>query len=587
MNRESQAHFSNSPSLNISRSKFDRSFTHKTTFDAGELIPIFCDTTIMPGDTVKMKMSEVVRMTTPITPVMDNANLDLYFFFVPYRLIWNHFKRFMGENDTAPWIQEVEYEIPQISFPAGGYSGEAVTPPTSKGWHVGDLADYFGYPTEIGAEENTSAARNKYHASALPFRAYCSVWNEFFRDENLQNPVNVEADQDAAVRGISKNEQATPYDDVTMAVRGGKPLKVAKYHDYFTSCLPGAQKGPAVNIPLGDAPLSVVNQTSGRRYDNIQLESGNEYIWKIDQDGFLNEADTTKSTRDQLELLDADGYHIPGNAYKDQVAGYNIYADLSNATGATINQLRQAFAIQKFYERQALGGSRYIEMVKSHFDVTNPDFRLQRPEYLGGKRIPINMNQVVQSTPTNGQSTPLGSTGAFSVTSDADDMFTHSFTEHGILLGLACIRTVHTYQQGLNRQYSKCKLTDFYFPEFANLGNQAVLNQEIYMADGENQSKNEEAFGYQEAWACERYFPDIVTGMMRSNVQQSLDIWHWADYYNELPSLGDKWITEGKENIQRTLAVQDQPQFIADFYFGAVYTRPMPLYSIPGLIDHH
>ena len=256
--------------------------------------------------------------------------------------------------------------------------------------------------------------------------------------------------------------------------------------------------------------------------------------------------------------------------------------------GATVNQLRQAFAIQKFYERQALGGTRYTEMIKAHWGVTNPDYRMQRPEYLGGKRIPINMNQVVQATQSltdSGEATTgLGTTGAYSVTSDRDSMFTHSFTEHGVLLGLACVRTVKTYQQGLNRQYSQKKLTDFYVPEFANLGNMAILEKEIYLQGTED---DETAFGYQEAWANYRYFPNIVTGEMRSNVDDSLDIWHWADNYEEAPSLGDKWIKEDKANIERTLAIQDHNQFFGDFYFKAIYTRPMPLYSIPGLIDHH
>lgn len=566
MNRNSESHFSNTPSIGISRSKFDRSFTHKTTFNAGDLIPIFCDTTIMPGDTVKMKMSSVTRMLTPITPVMDNANLDLYFFFVPYRLVWSHFKNFMGENDTAPWIQETEYKIPQISFPWKTAGGGSV------GWHKGDIADYFGYPTELGA--TTYADRNKYHASALPFRAYCLIWNEFFRDENLQNPVNVNRDSDATDEGLSQ-KYTTVQDPTITAVKGAKPLKVCKYHDYFTSCLPGAQKGPAVTIPLSNdrAYLKIGGQKIGSLMDYTDFDmTGEDLSVSMDEN---SESQTGLNTFTNLS-----GDPLPGG----QMA-YNFYTDLSQATGATVNALRQCFAIQKFYERQALGGSRYIEMVKAHFDVTNPDYRVQRPEYLGGKRIPININQVVQSTPTNGETTPLGATGAYSLTADADEMFTKSFTEHGILLGLAAIRTVHTYQQGLNRQYSKESIFDFYFPEFANLGNQAVLNKEIYMDDQE--LMNEAAFGYQEAWACERYFPDIVTGSMRSNYSGSLDIWHWADYYNERPYLGDKWIQETPENIERTLAIQDEDQFKADFYFGAVYTRPMPLYSIPGLIDHH
>lgn len=569
MNRNTESHFSQNPTLGISRSKFDRSFTHKTTFNTGDLIPIYCDTTIMPGDTVKMRMSEVVRMATPICPVMDNANMDLYFFFVPNRLIWDHFKRFMGENDTAPWIQQTEYEIPQVTFPSSTNGGG------TKGWHKGDIADYLGYPTEQGGPTSDNLT-----ASALPFRAYALIWNEFFRDENLQNPVNVESSQDATSVGISG--KFSNYDPVIHTARGAKPLKVCKYHDYFTSALPGAQKGPAVQIPLGsEAPIY---------YGQKAYNNAGTIAW---QDGTSTGKQTlvendTGSPKYDFSYISNESVPISSVTANET---YGLYADLSNAVGATVNQLRQAFAIQKFYERQALGGTRYIEMVKAHFDVTNPDYRLQRPEYLGGKRVPINMNQVVQNSPylPSESTTPLGTTGAYSLTSDRDDMFTHSFTEHGILMGLCAVRTVHTYQQGLNRQYSKKKFTDFYFPEFANLGNQAILNKEIYLQSGSSAglAANEQAFGYQEAWATERYFPDIVTGEMRSNYSLSLDVWHYADKYNTLPSLGDSWIQETKENVARTLAVQEQDQFIADFYFGAIYTRPMPLYSIPGLIDHH
>lgn len=554
MNRETESHFSRVPGIDISRSKFDRSFTHKTTFDNGELIPIYVDTTIMPGDTVKMRMSEIVRMSTPITPVMDNCNLDLYFFFVPYRLIWDHFKEFMGENTTAPWTQQVEYTIPQVRNSNANANSYFKTK---------SVADYMGYPTQI---------QQIWEASVLPFRAYCLIWNEFFRDENLQNPVNINKDDTTRVVNAYT---ASQYNDVQHAqLGGGKPLKVCKYHDYFTSALPGAQKGPAVNIPLGqEAPV-------------IFKEGYDESLYPTTLNGKEVWADKVKS--DALNEFNLGNREGTTFTYMEQDNGRSramLVTDLSQAVGATVNQLRQAFAIQKFYERQARGGTRYIEMVKAHFNVTNPDYRVQRPEYLGGKRIPINMNQVIQSnTPTNTSITPLGTTGAYSVTSDRDDIFTHSFTEHGILMGLCCTRTIHTYQQGLNRQFSKKKLTDFYFPEFANLGEQAILNKEIYL---QGTTADDEAFGYQEAWASERYFPDIVTSEFRSNYAQTLDIWHYADNYNTLPSLGDTWIKEGKENLQRTLAVQNHSQFIADFYFGAVYTRPMPLYSIPGLIDHH
>lgn len=549
MNRNTESHFANNPTIDISRSKFDRSFTHKTTFNTGDLIPIYCDTTIMPGDTVKMRMSEVVRMATPIAPVLDNANMDTYFFFVPYRLIWDHFKSFMGENETAPWIQSVAYEIPQIKAPA------------TVGWHKGSLADYFGYPTEVP----------DYEASALPFRAYSLIYNEWFRDENLKNPLYI-SKGDTTIVGTDKTDLGASYDPVVDTQKGAAPIKAAKYFDYFTACLPGAQKGPAINVPLGtEAPIMLKPSVEGT------LTSG--------MDGKPIRAIAGSGATLSLKVNEVGGATLGSG---NQGA---MLADLSNAVGATINQLRQAFQIQKFYERQALGGTRYIEMVKSHFEVTNPDFRMQRPEYLGGERIPINMNQVIQSSETD--TTPMGTTGAFSVTSNVnEDLFTHSFTEHGILIGLAVVRTVHTYQQGLNRMYSKKKFTDFYFPEFANLGNQAVLNKEIYcqapsVVDSDGNVINEQAFGYQEAWATERYFPDIVTGEFRSNYATSLDVWHYADDYNALPSLGSDWIDETDQNVARTLAVQSQDQFIGDFYFGCVYTRPMPLWSVPGLIDHH
>ena len=553
MNRNTESHFANNPTIDISRSKFDRSFTHKTTFNTGDIIPIYCDTTIMPGDTVKMRTSQVVRMATPIAPVLDNANIDTYFFFVPYRLIWDHFKAFMGENETAPWIQNVAYEIPQIKAPA------------TVGWHKGSLADYLGYPTEVP----------DYEASALPFRAYATIYNEWFRDENLKNPLYVNKG-DTTIVGTDKTDLGSSYDPVIDTQKGAAPVKAAKYFDYFTACLPGAQKGPAINVPLGQTAPVIWKTPDNTSYVGDPNLTGKEVSASKNSGGTLNVGTIPN----------------PGSStWLSNSTSMSMAVDLSKAVGATINQLRQAFQIQKFYERQALGGTRYIEMVKSHFEVTNPDFRMQRPEYLGGERIPINMNQVIQSSETD--TTPMGTTGAFSVTSSVnEDLFTHSFTEHGILMGLAVVRTVHTYQQGLNRMYSKKKFTDFYFPEFANLGNMAVLNKEIYCqnpatVDSDGNVINEQAFGYQEAWATERYFPDIVTGEFRSNYATSLDVWHYADDYATLPSLGSDWIDETDQNVARTLAVQSQDQFIGDFYFGCVYTRPMPLWSVPGLIDHH
>ena len=551
------------PTIDISRSKFDRSFTHKTTFNTGDIIPFFC-TDILPGDTMKMNTAQVVRMMTPITPVMDNANLDTYFFFVPNRLIWEHWQEFCGENKTAPWIQQTEYQIPQVVAPA------------TTGWTKGSLADYFGYPTGVPG----------YKADVLPFRAYSLIYNEWFRDENLKNPVYISMG-DSDTTGVDILD--ANYDPVTDTECGAAPLKAAKYHDYFTSCLPNAQKGPAVKVPLGKTAPIVVG-------DSTDLPTISGYTKGTGKDGeeifYL-----AGNAGNALAAIDSNGNYDNLGSPKE----WGMVADLSNAVGATINQLRQAFQIQKFYERQALGGTRYIELIKSHFKTTNPDFRMQRPEYLGGMRTPININQVVQTDATSQQLggkyesgtwkwemsdlSPQGNTAAYSLTTGRNkDLFTHSFTEHGWVIGLAVVRTVHTYQQGLNRMFSRKSMFDFYWPELANLGNMGVLNKEIYL---QNTSADNEVFGYQEAWAEYRYMPDIVTGEMRSNYSQSLDIWHWADDYSSKPTLGSDWIDETKENVARTLAVQEHDQFMGDFYFNCIMTRPMPLYSVPGLIDHH
>ena len=564
MNRNTESHFANTPTVNIGRSKFDRSFDHKTTFNCGDLIPIYCSD-VLPGDSVKMRMSEIVRMMTPIAPVMDNAYLDTYFFFVPNRLIWDHFKRFMGENDTAPWTQQTEYEVPQIVAPA------------TTGWQDGSLADYFGYKTGVPG----------YKASALPFRAYAKIWNDWFMDENLKNPCYISTG-DADINGTDKTALGANYDYTVDTEKGAAPCKAAKFHDYFTSCLPGAQKGPNVTIPLGKtaAVQATKTPTSPSTYPT-------------------NWADPTEKLGIAIESGSAKFYG-DGNAATNGKS-FSLIADLSESVGATINQLRQAFAIQKYYEKDALYGTRYIESVRAHFGVTNPDFRVQRSEYLGGKRIPINMNSLYASQQTTEQAIPTytdpanpspatltwktqngapqGTPGAYSVTTDTDsDLFTHSFTEHGWIIGLAVVRCDHSYMQGLNRMFIRKSKWDFYTPEFANLGNQAVLNKEIYLY---GDSADDEPWGYQEAWADYRYQPSICTGLMRVNATDTLAYWHYGDWYQSRPSLSSDWIDEPKENMARTLAIQDQDQLFGDFYFGAIWTRPMPLYSIPGLIDHH
>lgn len=583
MNRNSQAHFANLPGIKIGRSKFDRSFTHKCTFNAGDLIPIYLDCDIVPGDSVTMRMSEVVRMMTPLTPVMDNCWLDVYFFFVPNRLVMTDWKKLMGENETAPWTQTIDIQIPQVEFNNGNRNGD--TEKLNQTPLIGSLAEKMGIPPVDWTYANPKTKSIK--ISALPFRGYCTIWNEFFRDENLQNPVYVpKGNTDVVSVNINAASYISDPDSSTTSneYKGGlPPLKVCKPFDYFTSCLPQPQKGTAVTIPL-------TNENPPVRIGKILDTSGQDYEWKDVKDTSDNvlTGKAIASNVGGFGAFEKDPYEAQTQVPTAITQGQDymsLYTDLSAVTGATITQLRQAFAVQKFFERDARSGTRYIESIKAHFSVQNPDYRLQRPEYLGGFRHPISINQVVQSTPTENDSTPLGTTGAYSITANTDkDMFTKSFTEHGMIIGLACVRTSHTYQQGINRMWFKKKRLDFYSPEFANLSEQPVYLKELY---SQGTDDDEKAFGYQECWAEMRYMPDMITGELRSQYSQSLDIWHYGDYYESKPELGDKWIQETKNNIQRTLAVQDHDQFMADFYFGAIYTRPMPLYSVPGLIDHH
>ena len=552
MNRNTESHFSVNPiNLDIQRSKFVRPSTHKTTFNAGNLIPIYVDE-VLPGDTFKMNMSSVIRMSTPIYPVMDNANMDVYFFFVPNRLVWDHWKEFFGENNTTHWEQPVEYEVPQITAPEGG-------------WTKGTIADYMGIPTLIS---NISV-------QALPFRAYCKIWNDWFRDQNLKDPAMISLDE-------TTTQGANTGDYVTNAEKGALPLKVAKYHDYFTAALPEPQKGPEVNIGGVGGYMPVVTR------DELVTDTEKNMKWYTPGNttatnyalGYTSQVNTRGANDIKAAVYGSGFVNI------NPIAPANLWADMTIGTATSINALRQAFAIQRLYEKNARGGTRYIEIIKAHFGVQSPDARQQRSEYLGGTRIPINMDQVVQTSNTAEGSTPQGNTAAYSLTAFNESMFTKSFTEHGYIIGLACIRTEHTYQQGIERFWSRKKMLDYYFPTLANLGEQAILNKEIY---AQGNTTDEEAFGYQEAWAEYRYKPSRVSGAMRSNYQTTLDAWHYADKYTSQPILSSEWIDETSANIDRTLAVQSatEDQFIADFYFACEATRPMPLYSIPGLIDHH
>ena len=560
MNRNTQSHFAENPtSLDMSRSTFNRPQSIKTSFNVGDIIPFYLDE-VLPGDTHTIKTSKVVRLQTLLTPFMDNIYLDTYYFFVPMRLTWEHTKEFFGENTKSAWIPQTEYQIPQVTAPANG-------------WEVGTIADYMGIPTSV---PNISV-------SALPFRAYALIVNDWFRDQNLTDPLNIPFD-DATTQGSN----GTNY--IEDVIKGGKPFKACKYFDYFTGALPSPQKGPAVNIGLTN------NAVVGNGYAlGLTDQTGNIHTLynqsadSISSRGMTGSLIGTNTSAGSLN----NGRNI-GVPTLDQLGEHPEYSGLV-ATGsmATINELRQAFQIQKFYERCARGGTRYIELLKSMFGVTSPDARLQRPEYLGGNRVPIEVHSVVQNSQTS--TTPQGTVTAMSVTVDNHDDFTHSFTEHGYIIGLCVARYDHTYQQGIERMWSRKSKFDFYWPLFANLGEQAIKNKEIYaqgskvLNSSTNTAYDEEVFGYQEAWAEYRYKPNRVSGEMRSQYAQSLDSWHLADDYASLPMLSDAWIREDSSNVNRVIAVTDTlaNQLFGDIYVDNKTIRCMPVYSIPGLIDHH
>ena len=550
MNRNSEYNFAQNPQVGVSRSRFQRNSDNKTTFNTGDLIPIYLDE-VLPGDTHQVDVACVMRMATPIFPVMDNAFCDFYFFFVPNRLLWQHWKEFMGENKETAWTPKTEYSIPQVTAPKGG-------------WAEGTLADYLGLPTKI---EGISV-------SALPGRAYGLIYNEWFRNQNVTQPTLVEV-TDATTTG--KNDGSATNDS---AITLAKPLKAAKVFDYYTGALPEPQKGEPITIPItGSAPIGLYNAATG----NVTINSAK--MKEIFNDAGLVGSNGTyqASYWDPGDGPTANKGLAVGSATLGSFSGVNLGADLSSVNATTINQLRQAFQIQKLLEKDARGGTRYREVLREHFGVISPDSRMQIPEYLGGYRLPINVSQVIQTSSTDSTS-PQGNTAALSVTTMNKPMFTKSFTEHGFIMGLAVVRTDQTYQQGIERMWSRTGRYDYYWPVLANIGEQAILNKEIY---AQGNAKDNEAFGYQEAWADYRYKPSKVTGLFRSNAQQSLDAWHYAQDYKALPTLSTAWMEQGEAEMKRTLAVQSQPDFIADFYFMNKTTRCMPVYSIPGLIDHH
>lgn len=567
------------PAAEIQRSTFDRSCSYKTSFNVGDLIPFYVDE-VLPGDTFNISTAKVVRSQTMLTPIMDNIFLDTYYFFVPNRLVWKHWREFCGENRDGAWAPQVEYTMPSISSPTGGFAS-------------GTIADYMGLP--VGVEWKATDALAP---SALPFRAYALICNEFFRDENLTDPLLISLD-DANQQGSNGADYAN---DVA---NGGKPFRAARMHDYFSSCLPAAQKGSPVGIPV-DVPGFSGGSFPVTTNTNLALASGDKYpvVFRVSN---AQAIDVRSDINQKLTGFASGGVALRANALNAQTSpqtvsvvgtdsdaswlypvnlGVNIPKSGDPGTVSfSVNELRLAFAYQRFLESLARNGSRYTELLLGLFGVRSPDARLQRPEYLGGNRVPISVSEVTNSAQS--AQDYLGDLGAKSNTGDVNHDFIKSFTEHGYIIGVMVARYDHSYSQGLQRFWTRKKFTDFYNPKFAHLGETGVYQCEI-MATSANLNDPNKVFGFQEIWADYRYKPNMVTCEMRPGVENSLAHWHLADNYSSVPTLSDGWIREDKANVDRVLAVQSSAanQFWADIYISNQCTRPMPMYSVPGLLDH-
>lgn len=582
LTNNSEAHFAATPVyLDMPRSTFDMPFDHKMTFNVGEVVPIGVFEHL-PGDTFQMTISGVIRLQTLIKPPFDDLYVDIMGFDVSERLNWNHWKEFCGENTSSAWIPAVEYTKPQTSAPTGG-------------WQKGTLADHMGIP--IGVDG--------FSVDSSYFRGYALIINDWWRSEVLQDPAVINVGDSTTVGSNGSNY-------ITDLEKGGKPFIAGRLFDLFSSCTPSPQKGPDVMLPIGTdnawpvvtgperIPISSIPKTSGGYTYPVMLDYAsfdrtptNVLKWNSPQDGssFYSGLSMTNGNASYVDNKKLTGSGSSNNPVPIAQSGgvlnfSNLYAvSPGGIAGATINELRLAFQIQKFFERQAIAGSRYTEVVRSMFGVTSPDARLQRPEYLGGFRRRLNISQVIQQSSTDSTS-PQGNLAAISHTTFNDNVFRKSFTEHGLVYILACVRYKNSYQQGLSRKFSRKTKFDYYWPLMANIGNQPVKVKEIYLT---GTSTDDEVFGYNECWYDYRFSPNLISGELRSTYAQSLDSWHFADYYTSQPYLSDTWLQTDKGNVDRALAVTSavSDQLLGDFSVHIRATRPMPVYSIPGLIDHH
>lgn len=545
-NRNTEQKFSLNPTIGIDRSRFEMTPDSKCTFNLGDLVPLFAPIEVLPGDTFEISLSMVLRMQSLKVAPFDSLHFDYYYFYCPSRILWSHYREFFGENTSSAWIPTTQYTIPTLNF-LGGVAPKSV-------------GDYFGLPTNMTARDPNP----KLEVSALPFRAFAMIYNEWFRDTNVMNPVHIDLD-DTNRTGI--NDPTNPnWDNYVNGLQlGGKLPKVCKVRDYFTSCLPGPQRSADIDLFTADFPIyfgtgrSVSDVTGDHALTPSRLAYGtgtNDYgsaSWSV------------------------------GGSNRTNMQPTNWYADV---TPLTISQLRTAFQIQKLYEKEARSGDRFVSLLKGHFNVTPSDASLQRPQYLGGKRVPININQILQTSETN--TTPQGNVAGYSLTgaSSGKADFIRSFDEPGYLIVCGCARRDEIgYQQGVRKMWTRKNKLDFYFPVLANISEQPVYKNEIYCTNTDSKS----VFGYQEPWADYRYTPSQICAELRSDYAQSLDSWHFADDYSSSPTLSRAWIQEDETSIDRSLTVASSvsDQFFGDFLFDIKATRPMPMFSIPGLVDHH